>query len=211
MLITDDTQKQASTTRQDPSRRRWLTRTAVLAATASHCTSYVWAHNDAGQVNPPTSAPGTKVTWHNGTQGSLRDALIGKVTALQTMFTGCSATCPIQGALFGAVQAMLPSQRPKLQLLSLSIDPLSDDPRALTRWLTKFNARSHWRAGAPDHRALDALLDFLRARNNTSDRHTAQVYFFNPRGELALRTTDFPPPEQIAKLLMDLEARFNQS
>lgn len=159
------------------------------------------AHNDAGAVSPPLAVPDLRVTWHTGARGSLREALAGRVTALQTMFTGCSATCPIQGALFGALQPLAP---PRVQLISLSIDPLSDDPKALSRWLGRFEAKSAWRAGAPDHRQVDPLLNFLRARTNTSDRHTAQVYLFDPQGRLVLRTTDFPAPEAVARMLGEL-------
>ncbi|MEX3815274.1 SCO family protein [Paraburkholderia sp. BR13439] len=58
------------------------------------------------------------------------------------MFTGCSSVCPLQGALFSAVQQGIPrlgSQYP-LRLISLSIDPLADSPGALRAWLERFDA-----------------------------------------------------------------------
>jgi hypothetical protein len=54
---------------------------------------------------------------------------------------------------------------------------------------------------------LDALLSFLQARTSGADRHTAQVYFFNHRGELVLRSVDFLPPSEIARQLHAIAAQ----
>ena len=165
------------------------------------------AHNDAGLVVPPLPAPDIPIAWHNGRHATMRAALLGRVTAVQTMFTGCSATCPIQGALFSASQSIVTGAAHRAQWLSLSIDPLSDDARALARWLSRFNAQPNWKAGAPTIQTVDAMLDFLRARKANADRHTAQVYLFNAKAELVLRTADFPAPELVAKLVDELVAR----
>jgi len=68
---------------------------------------------------------------HQGAATNLAELLRGRVTALQPMFTGCSATCPIQGALFAQAQHALLGrwQSPTpVQWLSLSIYPLADGP-----------------------------------------------------------------------------------
>ncbi len=158
------------------------------------------AHNEAGRVDPPLPAPALLLTREDATRTPLPEMLKGKVTALQLMFTGCTATCPIQGAMFAAVQAGLQRQaRPdaRLQLLSLSIDALSDDPPALARWLRQQGAGPRWRAAVPSVAGVDTLLDFLRGRSVAPDRHTAQVYVFGRRAELLLRSTDFPAPSQV--------------
>jgi protein SCO1 len=88
----------------------------------------------------------------------------------------------------------------------VSIDPLNDDPKAMRGWLKRFGASQRWLGATPEIAQLDRLLDFLRARNTGVDRHTPQVYFFNTAGELALRSTDFPAPEDIARLLKAAKA-----
>ncbi|MGK6309802.1 SCO family protein [Variovorax sp. DT-64] len=71
------------------------------------------------------------------------------------MFTGCSTVCPIQGALFAALQAAMAAEHsPTLRLLSLSIDPLADDPAALSAWLRRFGAGPAWSAAVPTTRRL---------------------------------------------------------
>ena len=162
--------------------------------------NHAGAHNDPGRVLPPTPVPILNLTLHDGRKAQLKEVLAGRVTALQLMFTGCSATCPIQGALFRQVQEQTKGEG-GLQLLSVSIDPLNDDPKAMRAWLKRFGATEHWLGATPEIKQLELWLEFLRARNTGADRHTPQVYFFNTLGELALRSTDFPAPEDIARLL----------
>ena len=159
------------------------------------------AHNDVGRVQPALPAPALPLTLQDGRRSTLPRLLAGQATALQLMFTGCSATCPIQGALFGAVQQRIHG-RPGVQLLSVSVDPLGDDAPAMQRWMQQFGAGTQWRGALPAVADVDKLFDFLRARSREPDRHTAQVYFFNTKGELALRSTDFPSAEQVASMLV---------
>ena len=170
----------------------------------------VHAHNAVGFVNPPQTPPAVPVLLHDGRQTSLAALFKGRVTALQLMFTTCSATCPIQGALFASIEDKLLTAKPptpQAQLISLSIDPLGDGPAQLSKWLKGFGSGKAWLAASPSMNALDPFLDFLQGRAKTSDRHTGQVYFFDPRGQLVLRTIDFPPAEQVVQRLKELAAR----
>ncbi len=184
--------------------RRQLLQGAALLATAAAGWPPARAHGGAGPVDPPLPAPALALTLDDGRRSSLPALLQGRVTALQLMFTGCTATCPIQGALFASVQAGLPPATPArpqplptAQLLSVSIDALGDEPRALARWLRQHSAGRQWRAAVPSVAGVEALFDFLGGRNAQPDRHTAQVYLFGSRGQLLLRSADFPSPPQV--------------
>lgn len=186
-----------------PTRRRLLWAAAAVACAGPGTWRAAQAHNAAGRVTPPLPAPGLPLTLHDGRRSQLPALLAGQATALQLMYTGCSATFPIQGAPFGAVQPQL-ARLQGVQLLSVSIDALGDTPAALARWMQTFGAGPRWRAAVPNVAGVDSLLDFLRGRQAGPDGHTAQVYYFNRRGELVLRSADFPPPEQVVSLLADL-------
>lgn len=184
------------------SRRQTL---SLLAAATALWQSPATAHNAAGRVDPPLGVPALPVQDHLGRATTMRDLFKGRATALQLMFTGCSATCPIQGALFAEVQAKLPATSHwPLQLVSASIDPIGDTPSAMQAWLKQFSAGSRWQGVIPAAKAVDPWLDFLAGRAVGADKHTGQVYFFNHRAELVLRTVDFPKPDEIAKLLAQL-------
>ena len=235
---------QPGMTDRSKGRRRWLRAAPGLAATVLAGPSLLLsprsarAHAGAGPVDPPLPAPPLDIRWHDGSRSTLAARLQGRITALQTMFTTCSVTCPLQGALFAALQGLLDddghvagggrsdgrdgrdgrkrsegredredSVGPRLQLLSLSIDPMTDEPAELARWLDRFGAGPRWQAGAPTPVQVDVLLDFLRARSERIDRHTGQVYLFDGQGELVMRTVDLPPPAQVADLMRRLARR----
>ncbi|MES1162054.1 MAG: SCO family protein [Rhizobacter sp.] len=128
--------------------------------------------------------------------------LRGRVSAVQLMFTGCSATCPISGALFADLQGRLAAAPGKLQLLSISIDPLGDDTASMQAWLRQHGARpDRWSGALSTTTDVDRLLDFVDGRRGGVDRHTAQVYLFDAQARLCYRTAPLPPPASIATLM----------
>ena len=192
-------------------RRTWL---RMLSATTGITALGAGAHNSAGWVKPPQVLPNLRVTLPDGKQLALRDLMRGHVTALQLMFTGCSSTCPLQGALFAQVQARVKAAGPVLartQLVSLSIDPLGDSLGAMAGWLRQFGANHRWRAAVPEVKDLDTLLNFVDGRSKGLDRHTAQVYVFNAKGEMVLRSPDHPPAAEVVRWLTELSAGENSA
>jgi protein SCO1 len=188
-------------------RRRFLGAAGVLFS-APWATRNPLAHGSFGPVQPALAAPALSLSDLNGQRVALTALLTGRVTALQLMFTGCSATCPIQGAMFADVQQRLAADDPRLRLLSVSIDPLGDDTKALRLWLAKFGAQaSRWSAALPQLKEVDALLDFVRGRAPGVDRHTAQAFVFDRQTRLVYRTEDMPNPPELVRLLKQVAAR----
>ncbi|WPB55470.1 SCO family protein [Xylophilus sp. GOD-11R] len=186
--------------------RRTLLGTAALLL-GSGTGSVAQAHNVSGPVSPPLSVPARTLRMHDGRPLAASALLQGRITALQLMFTGCSAICPIQGALFAELDRRVsasPALAGDVQLLSLSIDPLGDDPKALSAWLKRFDAGPRWKAASPPVPELDAWLDFLQGRRAGPDRHTAQVYLFDRKSRLVLRTVDYPTTAELTRLLGEL-------
>lgn len=176
---------------------------AALTPRALAQTAATPSHDPFGPVRPPLPAPRLILTGEDGARFDLAKRLRGHITALQLMFTTCSATCPIQGALFGALAPMVGHAR-EMQLVSLSIDPLGDTPQALREWRTRFGTHDHWHTGVPRVEDVDRLLDFLRGRAQGVDRHTAQIYLFDRQARLAYRTADMPPARFVAGMMSEL-------
>jgi protein SCO1 len=183
-----------------------LTRRAALAAGAA-----VWcgarprvarAHDLIGIVSPPRPVPAIGVKTLQGKVSRLDELLRGRVSALQLMFTGCSATCPITGALFADLQGRLVAAPRNLRLLSISIDPLGDDPASLQAWLRRHGAQvERWGGALSAMSDVDRLLDFLGGRRGEIDRHTAQFYVFDAQARLCYRTAALPPPASVAAVM----------
>lgn len=210
------------------SRRRWLGRAACLVAGAafrdavraadapSASASARHGHFPFGPVVPPRAIASLPIVTHTGARADLGTLLRGKTSAVQLMFTGCSATCPIQGALFAQAQDLL-SSRPQgadaagLQFVSLTIDPLGDPPDRLNAWLRRFGPARNWWAGAPRVADVERLIDALgrdgEPRPGGSDPHTGQVFIVDRRGELAYRTQGMPSAQVIVDALRGVAAR----
>ncbi|APW40902.1 hypothetical protein RD110_22925 [Rhodoferax koreense] len=163
------------------------------------------AHFPFGAVQPPRPIPAAKVSTHLGQATDLRTLLAGKITAVQLMFTGCSAICPIQGALFGQLQQALNQRKLPVQLLSLSIDPLGDSPAALAGWLRKFEAGPGWLAVAPQVADVARLSQLLAGDGEdprqSADVHTAQVFVINRSAAMSYRTATMPAVEPLVDTL----------
>lgn len=168
-------------------------------------TSGVRAHGLLGPVLPALALPAVEVTLHDGRRLPLAAVLRGRPTALQLMFTGCSSICPVQGAVFAELQAMLrrdaAGRSPAAQLLSISIDALGDDARALAAWRARFGAGPDWRAAVPDVASVDRLLDTLRGRTAGADRHSTQVFLLDTAGRLVFRCAELASADAVAQAL----------
>lgn len=184
-------------------RRRLLTAAglALLAAPAHRALA-----DGMGPVRPRRAPPTARLLRHDGRSITLAEQLNGRFTAVQLMFTGCSAICPLQGALFASLQARMSAQAiTDVQLLSLSIDPLGDSPRALNAWRERYGAGPRWSAAAPSPTDLDKLLELLGpAGASVGDRHTTEVHLFDREGRLAWRTSGLPPLDEVGGALQRL-------
>lgn len=179
-----------------PSRRRFLLASAAyLCLPAAAAEIREIPHNPWGRIEPADSVPDIGISLADGTRARLRDVLRGKTTAVQFIFTGCSSMCPLQGAIFQALQSMLTkSPIADTQLLSISIDPANDSPVALSAWLRRFDAKPGWLAAVPESRDIDSLKRLYIDQRNTADSHTDQVFVSNRSVELIWKTSRLPTP-----------------
>jgi len=188
-------------------RRMWVGAAAVCAATLGSAIApralAALVAADHGRIDPPVPIPDIPVRRAgDGASAGLAVLLRGRATALHLMFTGCSSVCPIQGAIFERVQALLPDQQARgIQLISLSIDPLNDTPQTMRAWLKRFEARDGWIAVAPEPKNLDGLLDLFGAGRKLIENHATQVNIIDRQGALVFRTPELPSADAVADIL----------
>jgi protein SCO1/2 len=190
-------------------RRRAVVQASLGTAFLAGLSIPTRAHDSYGVVDPPRLVARLRIASLERGTTELAELMRGRVTALQLMFTSCSATCPIQGAVFAEVQQRLRSEPKDFRLVSVSIDPLGDDAKALRAWLHRFGADpARWTAAviAPEH--LDALFNFLQGRASGSDQHTAQVYLFDRQARLVYRTLEMPPASSVVSLMEQVSQRY---
>jgi protein SCO1/2 len=181
---------------------------AAVTATGSLPVAPVAAFPRHGRIEPPEPVPDVAILRDDGRRTTLSAQLRGRLTALHFMFTGCTSTCPIQGATFARVQSMLDAAGDdRLQLLSISVDALGDDPATLARWRARLSAGDRWRAAVPLREQATRLVDWAGGgRPYAADTHATQVLLVDERARLVLRSADLPDAAEIAGLLRSLAA-----
>jgi len=157
-----------------------------------------------GKIAPPVPVPDIPVVRHDGVSTMLLPMVRGHATALHLMFTSCTTTCPIQAAIFGRVQKTLPGMADQgIQLLSLSIDPQDDTPKALSAWRRRFHAGPNWIAAAPAIEDIPRVQSFFGKGEDSSD-HSTQVQILDRSGRLVWRTFELPTPGEITAVLLKI-------
>ena len=158
-----------------------------------------------GLITPPIAvAPDIVVVRSDGLRVPLATLLQGQITALQLIFTGCSQTCPLQGAVFAELQPHLAAPAwGAVQLLSVSIDPL-DDPKALSAWRRRFGASNRWQAMTPTNNGIESLRKSIERATRSPQSHSTQVFFLDRRGRLVWQSEEFAPVGVLVKIIDQL-------
>jgi protein SCO1/2 len=119
-------------------------------------------------------APEFTLTNQDGQRASL-SALRGKVVAITFIYTTCVDTCPLLTAKMASLQGRLGRDfGPRVQFLSISVDPARDTPEVLKRY-------------AETHGAQGAGWTFLTgtpAEIRTVAKHYGVYYRKTPRGDV---------------------------
>lgn len=81
----------------------------------------------------------------------------GTPVVLTFMYTTCTTVCPEVGAGLASLQAQLGEKAERVRLVSVSLDPDNDTPKAMKEYLGRFRARAGWdfySGSAPELRRL---------------------------------------------------------
>lgn len=150
-------------------------------------------HEFAGTVFPDhQAAPDFTLTSDNGEAMSLDD-FRGKVVLLYFGYTFCPDICPASLAELAAVLDELePSQRERVQVAMVTVDPARDTPAVLDGYLAHFDPSFIGFTGTDEEIATVAgeYHVFYEAHEGTQETgylvdHWSGVYLIDPDGNLA--------------------------
>jgi protein SCO1/2 len=89
--------------------------------------------------------PDVVLTNQDGRKVRLRKLLLGdKPVLVNFVYTTCTTICPVLSANFKNFQRKLDHQSSRAQLVSISIDPENDTPRAMKKYLAQYKAQPGW-------------------------------------------------------------------
>lgn len=128
-----------------------------------------------------------------------RDLVADRVVAIQFIFTSCRLACPLLGVQFGKLQELVGEKLDHgVQLISISVDPLTDRPERLAAWAEQFKARPGWTQVTGDRSEIETLLKALGAYTADKNSHTSFVLLIDAKNENWKRLDGFSSAAAIA-------------
>ena len=89
--------------------------------------------------------PQVKLVRDDGRSVSLAEELNdARPVIMNFIFTSCTAVCPVTSRIFSVFQDGLGSERNKIHMISISIDPEQDTPAVLKKYADKYGAGPDW-------------------------------------------------------------------
>lgn len=88
------------------------------------------------------------------------DLIKNKVVVLSFFYTNCVYACTMQGRTFSKLQALLGERLGKsVFLISVTTDPVNDNPSKLKAWGKRYNVQSGWTLVTGEEVAMNKLLE----------------------------------------------------
>lgn len=130
------------------------------------------------------------------------DLIKNKTVAINFIFTTCTSSCPLSTAVFRQVQKRLVKQ--KVQLITISVDPVNDTPGRLLEFSKKFKADSGWVFVTGEQAAISSILRSLGAYTGDNNDHSNMVIVGNDAKHAWTRLYGFPQADEIISALKNI-------
>lgn len=143
-------------------------------------------------------APDVSLVRDDGKSVSLRGELDdGRPVIMNFIFTTCTSICPLASQTFAEFAQKLGTDRDKVHLISISVDPEQDTPDRLREYASRFNAGPEWQHYTG---TLEASLAAQRAFNvwrGDKMSHTPITLLRAAPGKPWLRIEGFVTPDEL--------------
>lgn len=156
-------------------------------------------------LNPMVTAPIEPLVRDDGSRFSI-GAERGRASLVFFGYTNCPDICPTTLADWTRVKAALGSAALFVNFVFVTIDPETDTPEVVERYMAKFDTAFVGLTGSPDEVAtvarafgVTATAEGTLSSGHTAMAHPSRVYLVDPRGRIRFV---FPPglrPEEIAQ------------
>lgn len=119
---------------------------------------------------------------HQGRATSLRQAIDADVPVLVNfIFTSCTTVCPIMSAGFAQLHERLGSERDRVRLVSISIDPETDTVEALRAYGARYQAGATWQFLTGTATASEAAQRAFGSYRGDRNNHAPATYLRRTR------------------------------
>ena len=151
--------------------------------------------------------PRVSLVREDGRSVSLPEELDdGRPVAVNFIFTTCATICPLTSQIFSQLQGKLGSDRDKVQMASISIDPEQDTPVRLAAYARRYKAGPQWRFYTGTPQASVAVQRAFNAYRGDKMNHTPVTFLRAGRGQQWVRIEGFATADELAAELRGLIA-----
>jgi protein SCO1 len=168
--------------------------TAIFQATAGGTAFTTETLRRTTVAQAPVAVPDFPVVDAQGQAHSLRSLLVqgGRVVIVDFVYTRCTTLCLALGTVFQQLQAQIVEQglQQRVGLLSISFDPLQDQPPALAAYAQRMRMQpAVWqlvslRSDADRRRLLDSFGIMVVPAPLGEFEHNAALHIVSPQGQL---------------------------
>jgi len=131
------------------------------------------------------------------------DLIKGRVVAINTIFTTCTTICPLMGANIAKLSKMLSDAGDsRVNLISISIDPVVDTPERLEEWSRKFGRTdADWTLLTGPKPEIDGLLKALQVFTPEKQDHAPVLLIGGDGAGSWARASALLSPPRLAELI----------
>lgn len=153
------------------------------------------------------AAPDVKLVRDDGKSVALRQELDdGRPVIMNFIFTSCSSICPLASETFAQFARKLGTDRARIHLVSISVDPEQDTPERLREYARKFAAGPEWQHYTGTLAASLAAQRAFDVYRGDKMSHTPVTLMRAAPGDRWRRIDGFATPEDLLREYRTLTA-----
>ena len=161
------------------------------------------APDEVVEKSSDMKVPDILVTTQDGKQLKLYSDLIkDKTVAVSFIFTTCTTICPPIGANMAKLGKELGET--DVQLISISVDPLTDTPGRLAAWKNKFGGGDNWTLVTGAKTEIDKALKAMQFFTADKTDHSPFILMGNEAEKKWQRVNGFTEPAKMASILKEM-------
>ena len=135
------------------------------------------------------------------------DLVKGKLVVMNSIYTSCGGTCPVQTAIFAQVQRMLGDRvGHDVQMLSVSLDPVTDTPERLDEFAARFGVGPGWLFLTGSRADVTEVLQAMDLYSADPKEHTPMAAIGHEPAGLWMKLINLTAPGDIVGRLDRIES-----
>lgn len=132
--------------------------------------------------------PDVTLINQDGEKVKLKELLLSdKPVLVDFIYTTCTTICPVLSANFTNFQRQGEAKTGPYRLVSISIDPENDTPKAMKTYLSRYLAKPGWDFLTGKHSDIDKVLTALNANTPNKMDHYPLILIKSPSQESWVR------------------------